>query len=95
MDAAAAAANKQDDWSALFHPYTDGVHGCAACRFSTCPAVAGLASPPQWWGLACAVLELTCMLQVVALAVVRRKVFGKLLHGLGTICQLGKLMAGK
>ena len=55
----AAAADEQDDWSALFHPYTDGVHGCAACRFCTCPAVAGLASPPQWWGLACAVLELT------------------------------------
>ena len=41
----AAAADEQDDWSALFHPYTDGEQGCAACRFCTCPAVAGLASP--------------------------------------------------
>ena len=52
-------------------PRRHGPHG----KFSACPAVAGQASPPHWWGLACAVLELTRVLQVIALAVVRRQVF--------------------
>ena len=94
-----AAADVQDDWSALFHPSPDSVQGCAAFRFCICPAVAGLASLHLVWaGQCCYGVDLTtashssCSGEEESVSPTLHPTY--LLLGLVNLCIPGWLLAG-